>query len=113
MEPEKRYSDAVVIGLVVAALVLGIALYNVVPLPKSKASSTDTALVPTTTTTVAAAPAPASSGSSSSVGAGSGTSGGLFGSAAPALQSGATAANGGPSVDVPEPPPVPAPTCPT
>jgi hypothetical protein len=112
MEQDTRYSDAVVIGLVVAALVLGIALYNIVPLPKSGSSSSERAFAPTTTTTVATQPAGASS-ASSATGNGS-SSGGLFGSATPALRSGATAeTNAGSSVDVPDTPTVPAPTCPT
>ena len=111
MEQDTRYSDAIVIGLVVAALVLGVALYNIVPLPKSSSSSGDSALAPTTTTV---APQPTgSSGSSSGIQTGSG-SGGLFGSATPALQSGATAASGsGSGVDIPDTPSIPDPTCPT
>ncbi|MEN3272789.1 MAG: hypothetical protein V7636_1550 [Actinomycetota bacterium] len=111
MEPDKHYSDAVVIGLVVAALVLGVALYNIIPLPKSSSSSSDSALVPTTTTVAAQ---PTGSSSSSSVDTGSTSSGGLFGSATPALQSGETAeTNSNAGVDVPDTPTVPAPTCPT
>jgi hypothetical protein len=115
MEQDRRVSDAVVIGLVAAALVLGVALYNIVPLPASAGRGGDGALAAPTTTTVVAQPVAGPSGSSSSFDAGgAGTAGGLFGSATPSLQSGATAeTSSGATVDVPDTPTVPAPTCPT
>lgn len=108
MQSDSRVSDAVVIGLVAVALVLGIALYNIVPLPKSGSRQSDPFAATATTTTAVAvlgsvtAPRPPV------------TSGGLTGSGAQALQSGATAASSSnQTVDVPDTPSVPAPTCPT
>ena len=118
LSSDRRYSERIVFGALAAALVLGIGIYNVIPI-----SSTDeAAATPIAVDEAAAAPADAAAPSASTVGGSLPSSqvGAVFGSAVAALESGQAAddlglsgsgsTTGGVSTT---PPPVPNPTCPT
>lgn len=117
MNDDRRISERIVFGAIAIALVLGIGIYNVIPIGSSSDEPPTPAVLDTATSTTAAPAPDADEGaapSSSQVGA-------AFGSAVAALESGETADDlglsgaGGSSdgVSTPTPPPVPNPTCPT
>jgi hypothetical protein len=100
---------------VLAALVLGIGLYNIVPLSSDDERQTAPAVVASTTTTTAIAASGDDAGAAAAV-----PTGGAFGSAVAALEQGLDAGSVGGSGEggstlppTPPPPPIPASTCPT
>jgi hypothetical protein len=113
VESDGTIDERLVVGIIAIALLLGIALYNIVPLGSSGSADSRDALVATTTTTTAAPQTSGGSGTTSG-GVDLGSGGGLFGSGAGALVDGTTADAGtGSNVDIPETPTVPEPVCPT
>ncbi len=116
MNGDPQISDRAVIGVVVLALVLGVGLYNVIPIGSSSRGARAAAVSATPAAAEPAATAgqqPGGSLPSSQVGT-------VFGSAIAALEGGQSAADlqttGSSGTDVPSPPsppPVPAAECPT
>lgn len=116
MDNDRRLDERIVFGALAVALVLGIGIYNVIPISSAKDVPATPVALDDTAAPAASAPAETVGGSlpSSQVGA-------AFGSAVAALESGQSAddlglsGSGGTSggVSTPTPPPVPNPTCPT
>ena len=116
----ERLDDRIVLGVLVAALVLGLVLYNVVSFGSGEeARATGPASLDTPTTTAAGTVPSASTGAAPSPSLSSGAPGSSFGSGSAALDAGATATDlvgsgsASPAVTTPRTPPVPAPTCTT
>jgi hypothetical protein len=116
---ERRVSERVVIGAVLLALVLGIALYNVVPLDGSSGAAPAAAHLPSTDVSGAPTDTGSVAAGTYDVGSSGLGGGGLFdaGSVGALLDGGTAGAGAGTTtVDLPgtpTPPDVPAPTCPT
>ena len=118
MSDDRRFSERIVFGALAVALVLGIGIYNVIPISSAK----DAAASPALLDEAAAAPATAAP-TASPVGGSLPSSqvGAAFGSAVAALEAGSSADDLGLSgsgstsggISTPTPPPVPNPTCPT
>jgi hypothetical protein len=115
----ERLDDRIVLGVLVAAMALGLVLYNVVSFGGGDdARAAQPAALSTPSTSAAPAPASVDSGSSTSPSLSS-SGGSSFGSGSAALDAGATASDlvssgsASPPVTTPRTPPVPAPTCTT
>jgi hypothetical protein len=118
--PDGHYSEKLIGLVVLFALLLGVVVYNVIPISHGQDDASITPAVSLTNDDVAAPAVPTTIADAvHSILDGSASVGTSFGSGIAALQSGATAdqlvgsSQGTDTVDTPTPPDVPAPACPT